>query len=211
MNPKLIFSILVTASFLMTILVTASATTMFAKFEHSPGSIWTVVEESAQTPVEMPPVSYEKPNTWAEVLTEGIQTSVPYASQQAAMRTVLIDTENRDPNCQRYSQEYLEEHGVPGVGVAFPQHRVICINPDLWGDDARSLYLLAHELSHIALGEFGAASGSPDFYHRDEHFELTLRVFNRLLDMQGVSDNKAQRLRMGIELSRGWCQQSSSC
>lgn len=161
--------------------------------------------------VRMVPVAeihgtHQVPNPWAAQTTEGVQTSAQYSVQQAAMRTVLIDGHAIDDFCKEAVAEAKYD------GIAVPQARLVCIHPEIWAkQDLVTYYLLAHELAHIALAEFGRSLGDNAHMHRDEHFVLTIHVMNELLKMQGMPAPARFIITKAMSLQRGYCQKHAHC
>ena len=155
-------------------------------------------------PVPAIEASYQEPNQWAAELTENVETSASYQVQQGAMRTVLIDGEGIDTHCAKYLAH--------ADGVAIPHKRLACVHPEIW--DKQSLetyYVLAHELAHIALSEFGKAMGDDAHNHRDEHFVLTVHVMDELLKQRGVSWPVRYAATKAVSAKRGHCMQVAYC
>jgi hypothetical protein len=162
-----------------------------------------MAEALGTIPMQTPShVTYQTPNQWSEELTQDVKTSAHYATQQSAMRTVLIDVHGQDPICRESSQWH---------GLAVPSARLICVKPDLWKNDAYAYYILAHELAHIALSEYGRTLGNDAHAHRPEHFQLTIVIVDRLMAAEDIPQWKRTLVRWDIKATQQQCNKMDHC
>ena len=156
-------------------------------------------------PVPEIEATYLQPNPWAADLTEGVQTSAQYGIQQSAMRTVLIDGHAIDDYCIT-----AQQRGMGGVAV--PAERLACVHPEIWQQQSlETYYILAHELAHIALSEYGRELNDEAHSHRDEHFVLTIHIMDELMEKQGVSTPVRFVSTKMVSMKRGACKKSAHC
>lgn len=160
---------------------------------------------TAVIPMPKPATTYQTPNVWAQELTAGFETTMDYHRQQLSMRTVLIDGESTNEICKQ-----VESRGHKGVAI--PSERLVCIHPNVWKQNSlQTQYVLAHELAHIALGDFGKALGDHAHAHRNEHFNLTIHIMGKLMERSKVPAPIRFITKQSFALARNHCAQSNEC
>ena len=151
-------------------------------------------------PVSLPDLPSGEVGYWGSWLTMGVSTSVSYDRQQLSMATVQVDPHLDETTCREYSWS---------PGVADPVNGLVCLGEGYWKPNLRTYYLLAHELAHIALSDFGEVHEG--LGHGAAHSQLTLTIMFRLLEREGVPAWKVAAAERGVEFMRSRCHSAYLC